>query len=248
MNQEIGKHTVIRPSAFLRPFIKRFEMTHSLVERMHTLLPDTSLVACFRLEGVASIGEASALPVAILSGLQPEARRVTHRAGSHVLLTVFTEAGAAAFFPEPLYNLFGRTTPLECLIQRSRWRDMHEQIREAKEHAGRVEILERFLLRELRSETPDPVAEIVASYILKRHGAVRMEELAQGTRMSLSALERRFRKNVGTSPRKFAKIVRMKNLKLRRPTGNWRPFTRKWATGSWGWVNLRPQSRPMPKH
>ena len=47
------KHTVLEPMAVLRPFIKNFEVTQYLTERTHTLLPDTSLVACFRLDQVA---------------------------------------------------------------------------------------------------------------------------------------------------------------------------------------------------
>jgi len=95
MGEAVLKHTVLQPSAALRPFVKRFESVHSFSDRTHTLLPDTSLVACFRLGGVALHG-ASALPPAGISGLQYRARTVTHLAGSHVLLTVFTEAGAAA--------------------------------------------------------------------------------------------------------------------------------------------------------
>jgi len=136
-------HTVLEPMAVLRPFIKRFEVTQYLTERTHTLLPDTSLVACFRLDRMAIRHEARILPAAFLSGLQDRARTLTRLAGSCVLLTIFSEVGAAAFLREPLDLLFNRMMPLDSLLRRSQLEEVHEQLVEARDHARRKEILER---------------------------------------------------------------------------------------------------------
>ena len=218
MGEAILKHTVLQPSAALRPFVKRFESIHSFTERSHTLLPDTSLVACFRLGGVALQG-ASALPAAGISGLQDRARTVTHLAGSHVLLTVFTEAGATAFLHEPLDQLLNQMTPIECLLRRSQLNEVQEQLIETGGLAGGTAVLERFLLSQLRTEAPDPMIEAAIKGIQKQHGTLRIEKLAPAMGLSLSALERRFRKNVGTSPRRFASIVRMRHVLRLRETG-----------------------------
>jgi AraC-like DNA-binding protein len=220
MAEAAVKHTVLEPMAVLRPFIKRFEVTQYLTKRQHTLLPDTSLVACFRLDGMAIRHEAGILPAAFLSGLQNRARTLTRMAGSCVLLTTFTDVGAAAFLREPLDLLFNTMMPLGNLLQRSQLQEVHEQLVDARDHARRKEILERFLLGRLRSEAPDSVATAAAARIKERHGAVRMEELARDAGLSLSALERRFRKMVGASPRKFASIVRLRHvLRLRNGAG-----------------------------
>ena len=217
-------HSVVAPSARLRRFVKRFEIIETFSERVHTLLPDTSLIACFRLDGVALMhgaSSSSALPAALFSGVQDRTRSVTHLPGSHVLLTVFTEAGAAAFLREPLDLLFNRTMAMDLFLRRSRLDEVREQLMEAGENAGRVEVVERFLLGRLRAEMSDRVTEAAASHIRRRHGAVRMEELARVLDLSLSALERRFRRRVGASPRKFASIVRMRHvLRLRKAGGS----------------------------
>jgi AraC-like DNA-binding protein len=214
-------HAVVAPSARLQPFVRRFEIIETFSERVHTLLPQTSAIACFRLDGMAVMhgaSSSSALPAALFSGVQDRTRSMTHLPGSHVLLTVFTGAGAAAFLGEPLDLVFNRTMPMDLFQRRSRLDEVREQLMEAGENAGRVDVVERFLLGRFRSEvTPDPVTEAAAAHIRKRHGAVRMEELARVTGLSLSALERRFRRRVGASPRKFASIVRMRHvLRLRR--------------------------------
>jgi AraC-like DNA-binding protein len=98
---------------------------------------------------------------------------------------------------------------------------VHEQLVEARDHARRKEILERFWLGQLQGAAPDPVATAAASRIKESYGAVRIEKLAREAGLSLSALERRFRKVVGTSPRKFASIVRLRHaLRLRTVGGN----------------------------
>ena len=219
-------HAVVTPSVRLRQFVRRFEIIETFSERVHTLLPQTSAIACFRLDGVARIhGASSALPAALLSGVQNRTRSMTHLRGSHVLLTVFTEAGASAFVREPLDRLFNRTMPMDLFQRRSRLDEVREQLMEAGENVGRVDVVERFLLGRLRSETtdarPDPVTEAAAAHIRRRHGAVRMEEMARVMGLSLSALERRFRRRVGAPPRKFASIVRMRHvLRLQRAGGS----------------------------
>jgi len=215
------RHIVLEPSTALRPFIKRFETTESFAERNHTLLPATSLVACFRLQGTARIAGASILPAGVFSGLQDRARVVTHLTGSHVLLAVFTETGAAAFLREPVDGLFNETMPVDCLEDASQWKDLGERLQGTAELAERIGILERFLLRRLRKERPDPGVAAVTHEIQRKHGTVRIEKLARGVGLSLSALERRFRGQVGSSPRKFASIVRMRHvLRLRRSGAN----------------------------
>jgi len=211
----------VEPRAELRPFVKRFEVVRSLTERVHTLLPDTSLVACLRLDGAAMLPGSPALPTAILSGLQDRTRTLTHLPGSLVLLTVFTEAGAAAFLREPVDLLFNQTMPMDSLLLRSQLDDLHSQAAEAAGHSRRVEAMQRFLLRRLQIDAPDPLSAAVAAEIRRRHGAVRMEELSRVVGLSLSALERRFRKRVGASPRKFASIARLRHvLRLRKTGGN----------------------------
>ena len=93
MAEAAVKHTVLKPMAVWRPFINSFKVTQYLTERTHTLLLDTSLVACFRLSGMAIRQEEGILPAAFLSELQDRARTLTRLTGSCVLLTVFTGCG-----------------------------------------------------------------------------------------------------------------------------------------------------------
>jgi AraC-like DNA-binding protein len=206
------------PCAQLRPFIKEFLITESSVERSHVLLPEMNLIAAFRFNGVIQLREA-AMPSAVFSGLQHMARTLTHSGDSRVLLVRFTETGAAAFLREPLDLFFNATMPMEAVVRRSRLDSVEERLAEAKQHSRRFAILERLLIRQLKGREPDRLATSVVARIKAANGMVRVEELARRVGLSQSALERRFRRVVGASPKRFASIIRLRRVMRLRAEG-----------------------------
>jgi AraC-like DNA-binding protein len=58
------------------------------------------------------------------------------------------------------------------------------------------------------------------SKIEEAHGVMRIDDLARWVGLSQSALERRFRRVAGTSPKKFASIVRTRHALRLRATGS----------------------------
>lgn len=206
------KRTTQEPSAALRPFVQEFFVTESHSEWTRVLLPDTALVAGFRLNGTSIKNGTEAMPAAIIAGLQHSARTLTHSGGTCNVLVKFTEAGASAFLREPIDLLFDTTMSLDWLIQHSELDLIAEQLYEAKQHTDRILVLERFLLGRLRNHAPDHLAAAAAARIKEAAGCLRIKDLAREIGLSQSALERRFRKSIGTSPRKFASIVRLRHV------------------------------------
>jgi AraC-like DNA-binding protein len=206
------------PCAQLRPFIKEFLVTESSAERSHVLLPDMNLIAAFRFNGTIRHG-GSSMPSAVVSGLQHMTRTLTHSGDSCVALIRFTETGAAAFLREPLDLLFNATMPLEALVRRSRLDCIEERLTEAKQHSRRFLLLERLLIRQLIGHEPDRLTASVVARIKATNGVVRVEELARRVGLSQSALERRFRRVVGASPKRFASIIRLRRVMRLRAEG-----------------------------
>jgi AraC-like DNA-binding protein len=216
------KPTAQAPSAVLRPFVKEFLITESVAEYTHVLLPETGAVAAFRFKGSCMRQGAFELPGSVLSGLQGSARILKRPAHSSVILTRFTETGAGAFQREPLDLLFNTTMPMDQLFSPPEVGRIEDQLAEAKQHSDRFLTLERFLLGHLRREPPDPLVSAVVAKIKQANGDLRIGLLAPESGLSQSALERRFRKTVGTSLRKFASIVRLRHIiQLQKLAGNW---------------------------
>ena len=208
------------PAQALRPFVKRFVIVEFPADRKLKLLPDTSFVAEFRFRGLALDGPTN-LPGAVISGLWDTTRTRIYMGGSAILLAVFTEIGAIAFLRKPLDTLVNTTTAMENVLYRaSELSLVEEQLAAAKDHARRVQIAENFLLEHIHDIKLDPLVSAAVASIEETQATIRIEELARRAGLSQSALERRFRRNVGTSPKQLESVFRLKNAIRLRGSGH----------------------------
>jgi AraC-like DNA-binding protein len=179
-------------------------------------LPETSLVAAIRFKGAVVQNGAAPVPSTVVSGLQSRTRTLTHSDDCFVALVLFTETGGSAFVRQPLDELFNSMIPMDCMVSASELALVQEQLAEMSYPAQRALILEQFLVKQLRDYTLDRLMASVVARIKQANGVLRMDKLARESGLSVSAFERRFRRVVGTSPKKYASVVR-----LRYVTGRW---------------------------
>jgi AraC-like DNA-binding protein len=198
------------PHAALRPFIERFLVVEFPSFHRDAHLPGAGAVAAFSLRGKCRIDDALWAPPAAFTGLRGTLRAHEHCDNHAVLLVAFTPAGAAAFVPASLQELAGTTTDLSSILGRPAEIDrLHEQLCESGNHERRVELLEEFMLERLANAEPDPLVKAAVARLESDAGGSRIDELARYVGLSQSALERRFRRIVGISPKKFASILRL---------------------------------------
>ena len=148
------KRLRLLPSDALRPYIQRFLIVEYTSGWSSTLLPGTGMVAAFRFKGSCLLNDARA-PNALVTGLWDKTRTLTHSGSCANVLAMFTPTGAAAFLREPVEHLFNGTMPMESQVRRSQLSLVEEQLFESSHHLERVEVVERFLLEQLRNRTPD---------------------------------------------------------------------------------------------
>ena len=209
--------TMQMPSPPLRPFVKRFVIVEFPFERKLTLLPTSSFLAEFRFKGENTLNDGLKLPRAMISGLWDTPRTRIYMGGSRILLTMFTEIGAIAFLRNSLDKFFNATIAMEEVLGRAQELDLiEEQLAESEDHGKQIQIIESFLLEHLWNTGLDPIVFNAVARMEQTTATIRIEELAQGMGLSQSALERRFRRNVGTSPKRFLSILRFNNaIRLR---------------------------------
>ena len=201
----------LAPSARLRRYIQRFLVVEYTSGWSNTLLPGLGMVAAFRFKGECLINDAKA-PNALVTGIWDKTRTLTHSGCCANVLAIFTATGAAAFLREPVEHLFNGTMPLEYQVRRSQLDLVEEQISEPSDHVRRVQVLEQFLMQQIQNRIPDPLVAVAVHRIRTTRGSLRIDHLARHTGLSQSALERRFRREVGTSPKKFAALVRLRHV------------------------------------
>ena len=201
------------PCDKLKPFVQSFVISESDDENSYKVLPGTNVVIGFQYKGKLSYlsnGEEIALSNSGITGLQDSYRIFKNAPGIGSVLVYFKVNGASAFFSEPIHELFRQSLSLDNFILRSALVILEEQLDEANSDIERIQVVERFLLSQLKSHKPDTLVLASIALIFERHGNIRMSEVAEKLHTSQSPLEKRFRRTVGATPKKFASVVRLK--------------------------------------
>lgn len=203
------------PSELLKPYIKCFVLSESDEEQSYKVLPNTSFVIGIQYRGrLAQISGGAETPLAAagITGLQDSFRIFKNDAHTGTLLIYFTDTGAAGFISQPLHELFGQSLALDHFFSPSLLNQLREQLTAATTDLERLQTAELFLIAQLREVSTDPLVNAAITAIRQSQGAIRIKDLAARLNTSHSPLEKRFRRIVGTSPKKFAAIVRLQNL------------------------------------
>jgi AraC-like DNA-binding protein len=132
---------------------------------------------------------------------------VTGHAGEQAGLQLdLSPLGARALLGVPLHELFNRTVALEDVLPQAR--ELTERLANAPTWAARQAIVADALGR-LTDPRPVPW-EVRHAYrrLVASHGAVRVEQLARETGWSRRHLGERFRREVGLTPKAFARLAR----------------------------------------
>lgn len=209
------------PSPALAPFIKEFLILESDVDVINNTIPNTSLVMSFRYRGNVLLidgDKKDMLPANTVAGLRRVHRHFYYMKGTANILVIFNEGGINAFTRVPAHKLFGLSISCDNLFPKAELGRVLERLEQAVTNSCRIDVIEAFL-----KEKAAPIREdrLVASsvHLIKQHkGIVRIKKLASSLHISHDAFEKRFRACVGSTPRQYASIVRLRYLIDKFPT------------------------------
>ena len=180
----------------------------------YKVLPGTELVIGFQYKGrlFYQHGE-NHIPLASsgLTGLMDQYRVFSHTEEIGSVLVFFKEGAAGSFFRQPIHELFMESISLDHFMLRSELLILEERLQASKTDAEKISIVENFLISIMRETTTDQLVVSAIAMIYKSRGNIRIHDLLSELHVSQSVLEKRFRQVVGTSPKKFASIVRFKH-------------------------------------
>jgi len=203
------------PSDVLKPYIRLLAISETSKETEYKVLPNTSLVMGFQYQGqLATVENTTLKPLntAGITGIQDKYRVFRNSKDIGTVLVFFNETGAAYFFKEPINELFGESVSLENFVSQSVLNQIEEQLSVVQSHQQRITIVEQFLIARIQPIQADKLVQSAIQHIQLAKGNIRISELAKQLYTSKSPLEKRFRKIVGASPKKFASLVRFNAL------------------------------------
>jgi AraC-like DNA-binding protein len=162
--------------------------------------------------------------VAALCGTQSRfAAHMGLRPGTQSFGIFFQPAGFWHLFGIPMHALTNRAEEAD-LVLGSVARHLWNRLGESASFEERVQIAEEFLLKRILQVSVQNRVALAANYILQRHGAIRMTELADRANLGLRQFERQFRREVGVSPKTCARIARFQtalDAKIASPERTW---------------------------
>lgn len=199
------------PSETLKPYIKYFAVSENKIASSYKVFPSSGLVIGFQYKGELNSIQNDReykLNSAGITGISDRYKIFQNSENIGTVLVFFTETGFTHFASMPANELFNLSVSLEDIFDKNSISEIEEKLAFGKTDRQRIQIVEQFLLSQLKDITTDRLIVEAIKLIYETKGNIRIKELNEKLFISQSPFEKRFRKVVGTSPKKFASIIR----------------------------------------
>lgn len=203
------------PTDPLKPYIKYFAVSENELENEYKVFPSSGLVIGFQYKGkLANIKDntETGLSSAGITGITDGYKIFKNSAGIGTVLIYFTEIGFSHFASHPANELFDLSLSLEDIFDTNDVTQVEEKLAIATSDKQKIKIVEQFLLSQLKDIQTDKLIVEAVKLIYQTNGTIRIKELNERLFISQSPFEKRFRKVVGTTAKKFASIVRFNTV------------------------------------
>lgn len=203
------------PTERLKPYIKYFVMSENELESEYKVFPSSGLVIGFQYKGQLSTirnNAESKLASAGITGISDGYKVFKNSGDIGTVLVFFTEIGFTHFASHPANELFNLSISLDNIFEESKVNEVEEKLAAASTDKQRIRVVEQFLLTQLKGLETDKLIVEAVKLIYQSKGTIRIKELNEKLFISQSPFEKRFRKVVGTTAKKFASIVRFNSV------------------------------------
>lgn len=203
------------PNDQLKPYIKYFVVSENELANEYKVFPTSGLVIGFQYKGqLATINQntENKLTSAGITGVTDGYKVFKNSADIGTILIYFTETGFAHFASHPANELFNLSLSLDDVFDRNIITEVEEKLMVATTDEHRIKIVEQFLVSQLKDIETDKLIVEAIKLIYQTNGTIRIKELNERLSISQSPFEKRFRKVVGTTAKKFASIIRFNTV------------------------------------
>jgi AraC-like DNA-binding protein len=203
------------PTDQLKPYIKYFVVSENELENEYKVFPSSGLVIGFQYKGqLAAIKKntENRLTSAGITGITDGYKIFKNSADIGTILVYFTEIGFTHFASHPANELFNLSLSLDDVFDRKSVTEVEEKLTTTTTDKQRIKVVEHFFVSQLKDIETDKLIVEAVKLIYQSNGTIRIKELNEKLFISQSPFEKRFRKVVGTTAKKFASIVRFNSV------------------------------------
>ncbi|MBX2921617.1 MAG: AraC family transcriptional regulator [Chitinophagaceae bacterium] len=203
------------PAEKLKPYIKYFVVSENELESEYKVFPSSGLVIGFQYRGqLATIknNTEDKLKSAGITGISDGYKVFKNSPDIGTILVYFTEIGFTHFASHPANELFNLSLSLDDIFDKNKVEEVEDKLTVATTDGQRIKVVEQFLLSQLKDIETDKLIIEAVKLIYQSKGIIRVKELNEKLFISQSPFEKRFRRVVGTTAKKFASIVRFNSV------------------------------------
>jgi len=203
------------PTDKLKDYIKYYVVSENDLESEYKVFPSSGLVIGFQYKGqLSSIKDQTftELTSAGITGIADSYKIFKNSAKIGTVLVYFTEIGFTHFSSNPANELFNLSLSLDDIFEKSKVNEVEEKLAIASTDKQRIKIVEQFLLTQFKNIQTDKLIVEAVKLIYRSKGTIRVKELNERLFISQSPFEKRFRKVIGTTAKKFASIIRFNSI------------------------------------
>ena len=204
------------PCEALQLAIKEYMLIECTDDMELETLPSTSLSLDFILEGNVAMrledNSSLDLPNAVAFGIARKSFKFTFSGNTLLFVVIFNPGFAASVIRKPLNGFFEKFISLQELFSEQKISQLIALLKKQESFENMVFIIETFLLAEMDLVFTDETINKAIVQIKNRKGLVTINELTERLPISRDAFEKRFRAKVGTTPKRYANIVRFRDL------------------------------------
>lgn len=203
------------PTEKLKPYIKYFVVSEDELESEYKIFPSSGLVIGIQYKGQLSTirnNTENKLTSAGITGISDGYKIFKNSSDIGTVLVFFTEIGFTHFTSHPANELFNLSISLDNIFEASKVNEVKEKLAIASTDKQRIKVVEKFLLSQLKDIETDKLIVEAVKLIYQSKGTIRIKELNEKLYISQSPFEKRFRKVVGTTAKKFTSIVRFNSV------------------------------------
>ena len=203
------------PTENLKDYIKYYVVSENEGQSTYKVFPPTGMVMGFQYKGqLSSIKDLKIdkLASAGITGMTDSYRIFSNSADIGTILVYFTETGFSHFCSSPAHELYNLSLSLDEIFTKGTIQEVEEKLANASTDKQRIKYVENFLWKQFRRIESDKLIVEAVKLIYQSKGTLRVKELNEKLCISPSPFEKRFRKMVGTTAKKFSSIVRFHSV------------------------------------
>jgi len=205
------------PCELLKDYIKEFMIIESKNPVKLQTLPSTSVSLNYVLSGLIKMKQKSSfminLPKAFAFGIARNSLNFEFSNNTILFVVKLNPGMASALINTPVSEFFENFIPLEGFLSSEQIIFLERQCEKESNYKYILRTIEKFLIHEIQFlKTNELVIRDALDRIIAAEGDISIKSLINELPISRDSFEKKFKAQVGTSPKRFSNIVRFRTL------------------------------------